>query len=215
MKSVTISCSQAPMLLFASLPHSHLAAGKEVIFLAVGDTRDHRRATKDPALKDIAVEFVGNCVANLHMLGLDNYLVLASSKQLCDKLHTEYDVRACVWSSLHAQHPGLAAWRVNPGDMFHLWLQQWHYILRAVELGYNVLRSDSDVYFTEVRNPSNSGSPRVWIAVGYTVSRPADARRRALVGAEPSILEEGSSLECVQQLKSWGKLHTLHELYVT
>jgi len=121
-----------------------------VIFLAVGDTRDHRRAGKDPALKDIAVEFVGNCVANLHMLGLDNYIVLASSPQLCVKLHAEHAVHSCVWSSLYNAHPGLPAWHVNPGDMFHLWLQQWHYILHAVELGYNVLRSDSDVYFTEV-----------------------------------------------------------------
>jgi hypothetical protein len=33
--------------------------------------------------------------------------------------------------------------------MFLLWAQQWHYALKAIELGKNVLRMDSDVYFTE------------------------------------------------------------------
>ena len=30
-----------------------------------------------------------------------------------------------------------------------MWAQQWHYVARAMELGYRVLRSDTDVYLAE------------------------------------------------------------------
>ena len=33
--------------------------------------------------------------------------------------------------------------------MFLMWAQQWRYICRAMELGYQVLRADTDVYLAE------------------------------------------------------------------
>ena len=33
--------------------------------------------------------------------------------------------------------------------MFLMWAQQWRYICRAMELGYRVLRADTDVYLAE------------------------------------------------------------------
>eukprot|EP00854_Cymbomonas_tetramitiformis_P008344 gene8344-9918_t len=61
--------------------------------MAVGDTRDHRRAQKDPALKRISLEFVVNLVRNLHSFGIDHYLMLASSEDLCNRLRATYDIQ--------------------------------------------------------------------------------------------------------------------------
>lgn len=33
--------------------------------------------------------------------------------------------------------------------MFLIWAQQWQYIARTLELGYRVLRTDTDVYLAE------------------------------------------------------------------
>ena len=54
-----------------------------------------------------------------------------------------------MWSSLWDDHPGLPKWNLKPGDMFIMWAQQWRYISRAMELGYRVMRADTDVYFAE------------------------------------------------------------------
>ncbi|KAK3275440.1 hypothetical protein CYMTET_16434 [Cymbomonas tetramitiformis] len=133
------------------------APGKELILMAVGDTRDHRRAQKDPALKRISLEFVVNLVRNLHSFGIDHYLMLASSEDLCNRLRATYDIQGCAWSShLHA-HPGLPSWNLQPGDMFLLWAQQWHYVAKAIEHNVNVMRVDSDVVFTENPYPILKG----------------------------------------------------------
>ena len=47
------------------------APAKEVIFLSVGDTRDHRRQYKDPSLRTISFDFLLNLLANLRSLGLE------------------------------------------------------------------------------------------------------------------------------------------------
>ena len=41
--------------------------------------------------------------------------------------------------------------------MFLMWAQQWRYICRAMELGYRVLRADTDVYFAEDPYPVLNG----------------------------------------------------------
>ena len=73
---------EAPGVLEAAL--SARAPDGELVFMAVGDTRDHRRQTKDPALRTISVDFVLNLLANLHLLGREHYIIL-STKRLCRK----------------------------------------------------------------------------------------------------------------------------------
>ena len=124
------------------------APGKELIFLSVGDTRDHRREFKDPSLRTISVDFLLNLLANLKRLRIDHYLIL-TTEPLCRKLQEFYCEYSCVWTSLWHSHPGLTKWNLKPGDMFLMWAQQWRYIARAMEGGYRVLRSDTDVYLAE------------------------------------------------------------------
>ena len=124
------------------------APAKELIFLSVGDTRDHRREIKDPALKTISVDFLLNLVANLKQLRIDHYIIL-TTEPLCRKLQERHCEYACVWTDLWHDHRGLAPWGLKAGDMFLMWAQQWRYICRAMELGYRVLRADTDVYLAE------------------------------------------------------------------
>ena len=67
------------------------APAKELIFLSVGDTRDHRRMGKDPALRTISVDFLLNLLANLKKLRIGHYLIL-TTKTLCAKLQQELEV---------------------------------------------------------------------------------------------------------------------------
>ena len=124
------------------------APDKELIFLSVGDTRDHRRQYKDPSLRTISIDFLRNLLANLKGLGIGHYLIL-TTETLCRRLQKEHCEVSCVWTSLWHTHPGLSPWNLKPGDMFLMWAQQWRYIARAMELGYRVLRSDTDVYLAE------------------------------------------------------------------
>ena len=48
----------------------------ELIVFAVGDTRDHRRVTKDPAIATISTDFVANVALNLKAMGIEHYLSL-------------------------------------------------------------------------------------------------------------------------------------------
>jgi len=125
-----------------------LAPTKDLIFLSVGDTRDHRREHKDPALRTISVDFLLTLLANLQRLRIEQYMILTTRK-LCAKLQQDHCIHACVWTSLWDNHPGLVPWGLKPGDMFLMWAQQWRYVARALELGYSVLRADTDVYFAE------------------------------------------------------------------
>ena len=63
------------------------APSKELIFLSVGDTRDHRRQYKDPALRTISLDFVLNLIANLRKLAIEHTLLL-TTKPLCRKVST-------------------------------------------------------------------------------------------------------------------------------
>ena len=58
--------------------------------------------------------------APLH-LGIHNYLLLTSSRELCHELQTKHGVEGCAWSSFLESHGGLTPWGVKPGDMFLLW----------------------------------------------------------------------------------------------
>ena len=62
-----------------------------------------------------------------------------------------------MWTDLWHDHAGLQPWGLRAGDMFLMWAQQWRYISRALELGYRVLRADTDVYFAEDPYPVLQG----------------------------------------------------------
>ena len=140
---------EAPGALEKALAARARASDKELIVMAVGDTRDHRRMHKDPALSQISVDFAVNLVENLAALGLRNYLMLTSSAKLCDELRRDAQIDGCVHSSHLIDHPKLELWNVKPGDMFLLWAQQWRVVRRALQSGYSVMRVDSDVVFLE------------------------------------------------------------------
>ena len=141
---------EAPGALEKALAARARASDKELMVLAVGDTRDHRRMHKDPALSQVSVDFAINLVENLAALGLRNYLMLTSSAQLCDELRRDADVDGCAHSShLTDREKELQRWGLKPGDMFLLWAQQWRVVQRALEAGYSVMRVDSDVVFLE------------------------------------------------------------------
>ena len=134
------------------------APSKELVFLSVGDTRDHRRMNKDPALRTISMDFLLNLLANLQTLGIEHHLIL-TTKKLCRKvLQAEHCLYNCAWTSLwHERTDDLKRWSLKEGDMFLMWAQQWRYISRALELGYRVLRADTDVYFAEDPYPVLQG----------------------------------------------------------
>jgi len=127
----------------------------ELIVFAVGDTRDHRRVTKDPAISTISTDFVANVALNLKAMGIEHYVVLASSKELCETLKTRYreafgDYGACGFSSAYTENAQqLEKWNLKVGDMFLLWMQQWLLVSQAMEANYGVMRVDSDVVFLE------------------------------------------------------------------
>ena len=145
---------EAPGVLDAAL-RARAPAG-ELIFLSVGDTRDHRREIKDPALKTISVDFLLNLLANLKQLRIDHYVIL-TTRSLCRKLQADHCEYSCVWTELWNDHPSLAAWGLKPGDMFLMWAQQWRYISAAMARGYRVMRLDTDVYFAEDPYPILKG----------------------------------------------------------
>jgi len=133
------------------------APDKELIFLSVGDTRDHRREFKDPSLRTISVNFLLNLLANLKRLRIAHYLIL-TTQPLCRKLQDLYCEYSCAWTSLWHDDPGLVPWNLKPGDMFLMWAQQWRYIARAIESGYRVLRSDTDIPTPSSTAPSSHAS---------------------------------------------------------
>ena len=98
------------------------STARELIFLSVGDTRDHRRQHKDPALRTISIDFILNLLANLRRLGLEHFFIL-TTQPLCRQLQKRHCLYACGWTSLWHTHPGLPAWSMRPGDMFLMWAQ--------------------------------------------------------------------------------------------
>ena len=72
--------------------------------LSVGDTRDHRRQHKDPALKNISVDFLLNLLSNMKALGLDNHGIL-TTQSLCGKLQQKHCLFSCAWTTLLHDHP--------------------------------------------------------------------------------------------------------------
>jgi hypothetical protein len=95
-----------------------------------------------------STDFLLNLLANLRALKRDHYIIL-STQRLCLRLQRRHCEFSCVWSSLWENHPGLPGWGLLKGDMFLMWAQQWRYIASALELGYRVLRADTDVYLAE------------------------------------------------------------------
>jgi len=184
----------------------------ELIFLSVGDTRDHRRVAKDPALKDISTDFLLHLLANLRALGRENWLIL-STRRLCGRLQAEHCERSCVWSTLWDDHPGLEPWRLKPGDMFLMWAQQWRYVARALELGYRVFRADTDVYFAEVHHGETleRRTPRRGCLCTAASAR-LPLRSRWRHPARPSPLRTRtrcSARRCSARLRWWcGRSHT-------
>ena len=134
----------------------------ELILLAVGDTRDHRRVTKDPAIAKISTDFVANLAMNFQAMQIEHYIVVASSKELCTTLLNEYphafNKYSCGYSSAYTDSVAdLEKWNLKKGDMFLLWMQQWLLVSQALDFGYSVMRVDSDVVFLEDPYPILNG----------------------------------------------------------
>ena len=108
------------------------APNKELVFLSVGDTRDHRRMNKDPALRTISMDFLLNLLANLQTLGIEHHLIL-TTKKLCRKvLQAEHCLYNCAWTSLwHERTDDLQRWSLKEGDMFLMWAQQVRVTVRG------------------------------------------------------------------------------------
>ena len=100
------------------------------------------------ALRTISIDFLLNLVSNLRRLGIEHFFILTTRK-LCAMLQAQHCLYACGWTTLWDDHAGLSTWGIRPGDMFLMWAQQWRYVARAMEMGYSVLRTDTDVYFAE------------------------------------------------------------------
>lgn len=124
----------------------------ELIVFAVGDTRDHRRVSKDPALSSISTDFIANVILNFKAMNINHFVVLASSAELCHTLQVRYpqvfDMFSCGYSSAYYNF-NLKKWNMKKGDMFLLWMQQWLLVSEALQQGYGVMRVDSDVVFLE------------------------------------------------------------------
>ena len=116
-------------------------------------------------LRTISIDFLRNLLANLKQLGIGHYLIL-TTQALCGRLQREHCEYSCAWTSLWHDHPNLAEWSLKAGDMFLMWAQQWRYISRALELGYRVLRADTDVYFAEDPYPVLQGPLMAQYAMG-------------------------------------------------
>eukprot|EP01062_Namystynia_karyoxenos_P007178 TRINITY_DN12518_c1_g2_i1.p2 TRINITY_DN12518_c1_g2~~TRINITY_DN12518_c1_g2_i1.p2 ORF type:complete len:286 (+),score=43.99 TRINITY_DN12518_c1_g2_i1:24-860(+) len=128
---------------------------RELIFLAVGDTVDHRRSGKDDSISALARDFLTNQILNLDALGVRHHLVLASSARLCGSLlqglrdEDPPALTTCVTSSHWADDPRLKDWGLAGSDMLVLWAATWRAVASAVAWGYGALRVDADVYFHE------------------------------------------------------------------
>ena len=95
-----------------------------------------------------------NLLLNLLELGIQHTLVIGSSAGVCEMLGARLGaVLGCGHSSFLLQgrnrtiDRGLRAWRVAEDHVYHLWWQRWHYMARAVALGYNALNLDGDISF--------------------------------------------------------------------
>ena len=184
------------------------APSKELIFLSVGDTRDHRRQYKDPALRTISLDFLLNLLSNFRTLGIEHHFLL-TTKKLCKQVmqgeHCQYN---CAWTSLWLDalrdHPNLAEWRLKAGDMFLMWAQQWRYICRAIELGYRVLRAErllcmhtTFVVCRSAGRAANLAPARgCWLvrANGFCVDGFGEIRARAGVCARAALATAGRAV---------------------
>jgi len=208
---------------FESLLSARASASKELIFLSVGDTRDHRRQYKDPALRTISLDFLLNLLANLRALDIDHHAIL-TTPALCAHLQTTHCEYSCAWTSLWNAHPGLEPWSLKSGDMFLMWQQQWRYVSRALELGYRVLRADTDVYFAESPYPLLNGPllSRAAMVVqqdfgGPLGERPVCARKLA-AGAQSCGIHRGTALMNIGLLyvrsgPGGGAYHVINETW--
>ena len=68
---------------------------KELVFLSVGDTRDHRRQYKDPALRTISIDFLLNLITNLRRIGIEHFGIL-TTQPLCRQLQRQHCLHACA-----------------------------------------------------------------------------------------------------------------------
>ena len=121
---------------FARALRERSAAGE--IILTVADWKHHRWAH--------------NLLLNLELLSLRHHLVLAAEAQVCVSLAVRMrGALGCGYSSWMRRgynatiDRGLQAYKIHDGHVYHIWWQRWHYIARAVELGYRALSLDSDL----------------------------------------------------------------------
>ena len=93
-----------------------------------------------------------NLLLNLNQLGRRHHLVLSAEPVVCRSLGMRMggDI-GCGYSSWLRRgenvtiNAGLHAYHISDGHVYHIWWQRWHYLARAVELGYRALSLDSDM----------------------------------------------------------------------
>eukprot|EP00854_Cymbomonas_tetramitiformis_P001350 gene1351-1951_t len=84
-----------------------------------------------------------NMVANLRLLGIEHFLLLASNAELCHDLIPFLGPGGCVFSTLEEQYKQQAG--AESVTSFALWTNRKYYIAELLALGYNVFQSDLDV----------------------------------------------------------------------
>ena len=127
---------EAPGAFAAALSARASASGE--LILGVTDWRHQRWAH--------------SLLLNLEALKLTHHLLIAAQPETCHSLAVRVPGRVgCGHSSwLRGGHNatidrGLAAYHIHEGHVYHIWWQRWHYMARAVGLGYRVLSLDSDL----------------------------------------------------------------------
>ncbi|KAL3918905.1 MAG: hypothetical protein SGPRY_005827, partial [Prymnesium sp.] len=95
-----------------------------------------------------------NLLLNLRALSISHHLILSADPKACEALDARMPREVgCGHSSwlrgASESHPklarGLKAFGIQANHVYHLWWQRWHYLARAVGMGYSALSLDSDI----------------------------------------------------------------------
>lgn len=101
-------------------------------------------------------QWAQNLLLNLDEHGLSGRaLAIGSSDEACAGIlaRVSPSTLACGHSTFMRRVEGsnrtlaaaLKRWRIREWHVYHLWWQRWHYLARAVSLGYNALSLDTDI----------------------------------------------------------------------
>uniref|UniRef100_A0A061S5G9 Uncharacterized protein n=1 Tax=Tetraselmis sp. GSL018 TaxID=582737 RepID=A0A061S5G9_9CHLO len=106
-----------------------------------------------------------NYVLNLRSVGYAHWMLLAPSAEACSLFNTALgavlpgEPSGCVWSKLHASHPGWAHHSLQNSAYKKLQVLKMHYPAMLLAAGLNVLLTDVDVAFPRNFYPDVKSSP--------------------------------------------------------